>query len=203
MLNVFARLRQMRAAAAARARVEPAPSGRRSREATGRPHRDDVVGTWLLPLPAIDQQIIARSGAALSEYGADFTYSHYAGVKRLPVLGGALVGIGVGVAAAQVGPLRRLISSRLPQGDGPDEATRAAASFTVDFVAEHAGGTTHTQVSGNDPYELSGIALAETALSLAFDDNPSVVGQVTTAQAVGDQLIARLEPYGLRMRVVG
>ena len=35
--------------------------------------------------------------------------------------------------------------------------------------------------------------LAESALCLAFDDNPPTAGQVTTAQAMGDALTARLQ----------
>ena len=38
--------------------------------------------------------------------------------------------------------------------------------------------------------------LAESALCLAFDDNPTTAGQVTTAQAMGDNLMARLEKAG-------
>ncbi len=202
MLNAVSRLKPMKEAAAARGRLEAPPVGRTSTAVTGRPHRDPVTGSWLLPLPAIDQQIIARSGAALADFGPQVTYSHYAGIKRLPVLVGALAGVGVGLGAAQIGPVRRAVAKRLPQGTGPDDATRAAASFTVDFVAEHRGGTTHTQVRGPDPYDVSGIALAEAALSLAFDDNPAVLGQVTTAQAMGDRLTARLEQHGISFAVV-
>ena len=202
MLNAVSRLKPMREAAAARGRVETKPVGRTSTPLTGRPHKDPVTGSWLLPLPTIDQQIIARSGAALTDFGPEITYSHYAGIKKLPVLVGALAGVGVGIGAAQIGPVRRAIAARLPQGTGPDDATRAAASFTVDFVAEHRGGTTHTQVTGPDPYDVSGMALAESALSLAFDDNPAVVGQVTTAQAMGDHLTERLQNHGLSFDAV-
>lgn len=202
MLNAVSRLKPMREAAAARDRVEATPVDRTSTPITGKPHKDPVTGSWLLPMPAIDQQIVARSGAALPDFGPEITYSHYAGISKLPVLVGALAGIGVGIGAAQVGPVRRAIAARLPQGTGPDDATRAAATFTVDFIAEHRGGTTHTQVTGPDPYDVSGLALAESALSLAFDANPDVVGQVTTAQAMGDRLTARLERHGVRFAVV-
>ena len=202
MLNAMSRLKQMRVAAADRERVEPAASARRSRPVTGRPRRDRVTGHWLLPLPTVDQQVIARSGAALEEFGPDFTYSHYAGLRRLPVLVGALVGLGVMLGVVQVGPLRRLIAARLPPGTGPDATTRAASSFTVDFVAEHRSGTSRTRVTGPDPYDQSGIALAEAALSLAFDDNPQTAGQVTTAQAMGHRLTERLTAHGLRLVVV-
>ena len=40
--------------------------------------------------------------------------------------------------------------------------------------------------------------LAESALCLALDDNPVTVGQVTTAQAMGDNLLARVQAAGLR-----
>jgi saccharopine dehydrogenase (NAD+, L-glutamate forming) len=39
--------------------------------------------------------------------------------------------------------------------------------------------------------------LAESALCLAFDDNPPTSGCVTTAQAMGDALTARLIAAGI------
>jgi saccharopine dehydrogenase (NAD+, L-glutamate forming) len=39
--------------------------------------------------------------------------------------------------------------------------------------------------------------LAESALCLAFDDNPPTAGQVTTAQAMGDTLLERLHRAGI------
>jgi saccharopine dehydrogenase (NAD+, L-glutamate forming) len=44
--------------------------------------------------------------------------------------------------------------------------------------------------------------LAESALSLAFDDNPPTAGQVTTAQAMGDHLIRRLQAAGITFEVL-
>jgi saccharopine dehydrogenase (NAD+, L-glutamate forming) len=44
--------------------------------------------------------------------------------------------------------------------------------------------------------------LAEAALSLAFDDSPPTSGQVTTALAMGDHLLARLQRAGLRFETV-
>ena len=85
LLNAYSRLSEMRDAAKQRAAKEGSSGGRRSRQLTGRPHRDDVTRLWLLPLPALDQLIIARSGAALEAYGFDFIYSHYVGLRRLPV----------------------------------------------------------------------------------------------------------------------
>ena len=45
--------------------------------------------------------------------------------------------------------------------------------------------------------------LAESALCLALDDNPPTSGQVTTAQAMGDNLVARLQKAGIVFEVVG
>ena len=62
----------------------------------------------------------------------------------------------------------------------------------------------HTRVSGGDPgYDETAKMLAESAMCLALDDNPSTSGQVTTAQAMGDHLLARLQKAGLRFEVVG
>ena len=48
--------------------------------------------------------------------------------------------------------------------------------------------TVHTRVSGGDPgYTETAKMLAESALCLAFDDNPPTAGQVTTAHGDGGQ----------------
>ena len=92
---------------------------------------------------------------------------------------------------------------RLPSGSGPSDELRGRSSFTVDFIAESGPATVvHTRVSGMDPYDMSGIALAESALCLALDDNPPSAGRVTTAQAMGTALTARLERAGVRFEVV-
>ncbi len=44
--------------------------------------------------------------------------------------------------------------------------------------------------------------LAESALCLAFDDNPKTSGFVTTAQAMGDNLMARLVAAGITFETV-
>ena len=100
-------------------------------------------------------------------------------------------------------PLRDSLLKHIKQGDGPDAARRAKSWFTVDFVGEGGGQAVHTRVSGGDPgYDETAKMLAESALCLAFDDNPSTAGQVTTAQAMGDHLIARLQAAGIRFEVL-
>jgi saccharopine dehydrogenase (NAD+, L-glutamate forming) len=202
-LGQFARARQMRSAMQERRRAEPRPEGRRSRAVSGKPHRDPVLGYWLVPLPTIDPFVVARSGAALASYGPDFSYSHYAGTKTLRYAVGGAVGAVALFGAAQLPPLRKLLLDRVPQGEGPDEQRRARSWFRVDFIGEGDGRTAHTRVSGGDPgYDETAKMLAESALCLALDDNPPTAGQVTTAQAMGDNLLTRLQAAGIRFEVV-
>ena len=197
-LTAFSRARQMKETFAERRRKEPRPEGRKSRTGSAKPHRDPVLGYWLLPLPTIDPLIVARSGAALASYGPDFRYSHFAGVKTLRyAVGGAAV-VGSLALAAQVPPLRKFLGDRLKPGEGPSESRRAKSYFTVDFLGEAGGQTVQTRVSGGDPgYTETAKMLAESALCLAFDDNPPTAGQVTTAQAMGDTLLERLQRAGI------
>ncbi len=199
----LSRVRQIRDAAAARRRVEPRPEGRSSRAVAGSPHHDGLLGLWLLPLPTVDPSVVARSGAALASYGPKFRYSHYAGTKTLRMAAGGVAGITALGLAAQVKPVRNLLLDRIKPGDGPDAGRREKSWFTVDFVGEGDGRTVHTRVSGGDPgYDETSKMLAESALCLAFDDNPPTSGQVTTAQAMGDNLLARLRKQGMRFEVV-
>ena len=162
-----------------------------------------MLGYWLLPLPTIDPIVVARSGAALPAYGPDFRYSHYAGTKTIRYAAGGAIGVGALAAAAQVGPVRRFLLGRVAQGEGPDEARRDASWFTVDFVGEAGGRTVRTRVSGGDPgYTETAMMLAESALCLALDDNPPTAGQVTTAQAMGAHLLARVQAAGLRFETL-
>ena len=197
-LTAFSRARQMKETFAERRRKEPRPEGRKSRTGSAKPHRDPVLGYWLLPLPTIDPLIVARSGAALASYGPDFRYSHFAGVKTLRYAVAGTAAVGSLALAAQVPPLRKFLGDRLKPGEGPSEARRAKSYFTVDFLGEAAGTTVHTRVSGGDPgYTETAKMLAESALCLAFDDNPPTAGQVTTAVAMGDALLERLQKAGI------
>ena len=202
-LTTFARASKMRAASAARRRVEPRPAGgRRVHSSAKRPHFDKEAGMWLIPLPTIDPFVVRRSAAALERYGPEFSYAHYAGVKRLPVAVGGMGAVGALMVGAQVPPLRRFLMRRLPQGEGPSEARREQHWFSVRFVGEGGGRRVETEVSGGDPgYTETAVMLSESAMSLAFDDNPPSAGQVTTAVAMGDNLIDRLIKAGIAFTV--
>ncbi len=202
-MTAMSRPRQMREAMSERRRLEVRPAGRKIRAISGKPHRDSVLGYWLLPLPTIDPFVVVRSASALPEYGPDFGYSHFAGLKTLRYTVGGSLGVGALALAAQVPPLRKALMSRIKQGEGPSESRRAKSWFTVDFVAEAGGRQLHTRVSGGDPgYTETAKMLAESALCLAFDDNPATSGQVTTAVAMGEHLLARLQAAGISFEVV-
>jgi short subunit dehydrogenase-like uncharacterized protein len=60
-----------------------------------------------------------------------------------------------------------------------------------------------TEVSGGDPgYGDTAKMLAQATLCLAHDNLPQTAGQVTTAQAMGDALIARVQAAGIAFDVL-
>jgi short subunit dehydrogenase-like uncharacterized protein len=202
-LTAMSRTRQTRQASARRRQMEPRPDGRKVRVTARSPHFDKDFGHWLVPLPLVDPSVVKHSAAALDRYGPDFTYSHYAGVKQLPVMLAGVAGIGSLAAAAQVPPLRSLLLGRVPAGGGPDQERRDRSWFAARFVGEGGGRRVTTEVSGGDPgYDETAKMLAEAALSLAFDDNPPAAGQVTTAVAMGERLTERLVRAGIRFDVL-
>jgi short subunit dehydrogenase-like uncharacterized protein len=201
-LTAMGRGREIQRASHERRLHEPRLVGRRARAPLGAPRFSKETGTWALPLPTIDPQVVARSARALESYGPDFRYRHYASVKTLPMALGGTAAIGTGVVAAQLAPVRRWLMERYEPGDGPSAERRARSWFSVRFVGEGGGRRVFTEVSGGDPgYDETAKMLAESALSLAFDDLPKTAGQVTTAVAMGDALLDRLRAAGIRFRV--
>jgi short subunit dehydrogenase-like uncharacterized protein len=196
-LTGFSRPRQNMAAAKARRRAEPqAPDTRTVAVENGTPHK--ALDHWAVPLPTVDPQIIGRSARALPRYGPDFSYGHYAAVKRLPIAVGGVAGMVGLVAAAQVGPVRRALLARVPQGDGPSDAQMDAGWFSLRIVGEGGGERVVCSVTGGDPgYRETSRMLADATLCMALDDLPETAGQVTTAQAMGPALRERLQQSGI------
>ncbi|NIH87622.1 saccharopine dehydrogenase family protein [Amycolatopsis granulosa] len=202
-LGAASRLLPMRQAARERRKVQHHPEGRRVRAVTGTPRRDGETGHWLVPLPTIDPQVVVASARELPEYGPDFTYSHYAAVKHLPVLAGGLAGLGAAVALVQLPPVRAALERLRKPGEGPSEQRRAKSWFTVRFTADGGGRRVVTEVSGGDPgYDETAKMLAESALCLALDELPARAGQLSPAAAMGDALLTRLTDAGLRFRTL-
>lgn len=201
-IGAFAGIRGAGKIAAERKKRETRPEGRKVRGG-GKLGRGAGGKGWALPLPTIDPQIVLRSARALPRYGPEFSYSHFAQFKKLPMLVGTIAGAGVLLAGAQLKPTRALLLKLKTQGDGPDEAKRAASWFKLRLVGEGGGTTVTTEVSGGDPgYTETAKMLSESALCLAFDDLPDVSGQTTTAVAMGDALIGRLQAAGITFRTI-
>ncbi|WP_354643734.1 saccharopine dehydrogenase family protein [Kitasatospora camelliae] len=202
-LTVLSRPAAAARAARERRAAEPPTRGRRLRTVSGLPRRSRAARAWIVPLPTIDPVIVGRSAAADPGYGRDFSYGHFAAVRRLPVALGGTAGFALLAAAAQLPVLRRALSSLWKPGQGPDEARRAKGWFTVRFLGESGGRQVYTEVSGGDPgYGETAKMLGESALCLAFDDLPATSGQLTTATAMGQALITRLTAAGLRFTVL-
>ena len=199
-MTAFSRVRETQQAHKERGQAERRENGRRVR-LEAKPHRE--LGYWAVPMPTIDPQVIARSARALDRYGPEFSYGHYAGVKRLPIAVGGVAGAASLFVAAQIPPVRNALLGRLSPGDGPSESERAKSWFKVRFVGEGGGERVVTMVSGGDPgYGETSKMLAESALCLAQDDLPETSGQLTPAVAMGDKLIARLQSAGIGFEVL-
>jgi short subunit dehydrogenase-like uncharacterized protein len=183
--------------------MEPRPPGRRIASLKDPVRYERSLGAWALPLPTIDPQIVKRSAAALERYGPDFSYGHYAAIKRLPVALATAGGVGAVFALAQLPPTRDWLLGRMDSGEGPSPERRERSWFRVRFVGEGGGERVVTEVAGGDPgYGETAKMLGESALCLARDELPASAGQVTTAVAMGAALTARLHVRGIGFDVL-
>ncbi|MGN6663932.1 MAG: saccharopine dehydrogenase family protein [Solirubrobacterales bacterium] len=202
-INGFARARQTLGAAKERRRAEPRPADRKIHAAPVRLRHDEQLGGWTVPLPTIDGAIVRRSAAALDRYGPEFTYGHHMVAKHLATVGAIAGGVGTAGLLAQLPPTRNLLLKLKAPGEGPSEAERERSWFRVVFVGEGGGKRVVTEVSGGDPgYGETSKMLAESGLCLAFDELPERSGQLTTAVAMGDALLKRLQRASIGFRVL-
>jgi short subunit dehydrogenase-like uncharacterized protein len=187
-----------------RRKAEPPPTGGRRVRLSRRPTPYAKVNGWTLPMPTIDPQIVLRSAAALDQYGPDFTYGEFLATKRLASAAALGLGSGAIMAMSQVPPARSLLQRLRPQGEGPSADKRAKSWFSVKFVGEaETGEQILTEVAGGDPgYGETAKMLSQSALCLAHDDLPETSGQLTTAVAMGNALITRLQNAGITFRVL-
>jgi saccharopine dehydrogenase (NAD+, L-glutamate forming) len=106
-------------------------------------------------------------------------------------------------ALSHLPPTRNWLLGRMRSGEGPSPERRGRSWFNVRFVGEGGGRHVVTEVSGGDPgYDETSKMLAESALCLAQDELPPSAGQVTTAVAMGDALIERLQRQGIAFQVI-
>jgi short subunit dehydrogenase-like uncharacterized protein len=202
-ITALARGRANITAARTRRRAEPTRSERAVHAGAGRPHRAAVTGGWALPMPTLDPQVVGRSAWALPRYGPDFRYTHCLSVPHVWTAAGLVAGVAGLATVAQVPPARDALLRRMPQGDGPSPQRRARSWFRVTFVGEGGGQRVVTRVSGGDPgYDETARMLGEATLAMACDDLPTTAGQVTTAAAMGDALLTRLQKSGMSFEVL-
>ncbi|MDQ3627814.1 MAG: saccharopine dehydrogenase NADP-binding domain-containing protein [Actinomycetota bacterium] len=202
-VRALGRARQASAAAKRRRGAEGGPTDRRVRCTSARPKKVPGQDRWAVPLPTLDPVIVCRSARALPAYGPDFGYGHYAVVGSLPMLAATGIGAGAVLALARLTASRRLLLGLKKAGEGPSEQERAGAWFQARFVARAGDVCLVTEVSGGDPgYDETAVMLGQSALCLVRDDLPVTAGQVTSAHAMGQPLIERLQAAGLTFRVV-
>ena len=176
----------------------------RDRQVRGLPPRVTYrrkLGLWTVPLTTIDPLVVLASARLLPEYGPDFRYGHYAGLRHFAQVWGLVAGMGTVAALAQLPPTRKLLEKLKLPGDGPDAATRSRGWFRVLFEARAGAHAVQCEVRGGDPgYGETSKMIAESALALAFDEPrlPAHHGVVPTAAAFGNVLIERLTRAGIR-----
>ena len=202
-LTALSRPRANLAARRERQRQETPVGERAAHIITRPPHRDPVDGRWSVPMPTVDPQVVTRSARAVPRYGPDFSYSHNMSVGRLVTAGGLIGGVGVLAGLAQIPPARQALLNIRKPGEGPSLERRNRSWFTVTFVGTGGGERVVTRVSGGDPgYDETAKMLAESALCLVFDDLPDTAGQVTSAAAMGDALLDRLQKASIAFDVI-
>jgi short subunit dehydrogenase-like uncharacterized protein len=187
MRLIVARTPQAVRAARRRRRAEPPSNRRRVRWGLGVPRYEREAEAWVVPLPTIDPEVVRRSALALERYGPDFSYRHYLAIDHIPSP----------VTLAR--SARSALRAGVPRpGEGPSAEQRADAWFNLRLVGEGGGRRVVTEVSGGDPgYGETAKMLAETGMCLARDPLPERAGQLTTAVAMGDALIERLQRAGI------
>jgi short subunit dehydrogenase-like uncharacterized protein len=170
------------------------------------PAYDEDFGEWTAPfvMGALDTKIVRRTNSLLQHaYGREFGYDEAmltgrgpAGFARAGALATSTMSM---MAAMAVGPLRRLITSRLPSpGEGPSKEVREAGYFDIRLLARHPddeSSNLRARVTGDrDPgYGSTSKMLAESAVCLALDDLTSDTGMLTPAAAMGEALLLRLQ----------
>lgn len=156
-----------------------------------KPQIDESVGGWVAPfvMAPINTKNVHRSNFLMGHpYGEDFLYSEM-----------LITGPGdQGAAAAKaVAGDNSLMSDDAPKpGEGPSKEEREAGHYDVLFIGTtEDGGEIRVGVTGDkDPgYGSTSKMIAESAICLVQDRTDTKGGVWTTAPAMGDALIERLQ----------
>ena len=167
-----------------------------------KPEFDESLGSWAAPfvMAAINTRNVHRSNALLGHaYGSDFVYDEM-----------ILTGPGEqgeAIAKAVTGD-KSLAGDDAPKpGEGPTKEERENGFYDVLFIGEGADGKTLTanEAGKRDPgYGSTSRMIAESAICLVRDATDTQGGIWTTAPAMGDKLIKRLQEHaGLTFKLEG
>ena len=170
------------------------------------PAYDKDFDSWTAPfvMGAINTKVVRRTNSLLDHaYGRDFRYSEAmltakgpAGLAKATAIAASSAAM---MSAMSIGPLRRMITPRLPSpGEGPTKEAREAGYFDIRLHARHPEDESkdlRARVTGDrDPgYGSTSKMLAESAVCLALDDLTSQPGILTPAAALGEAYLLRLQ----------
>ena len=178
----------------------------------------EETGQWTGPffMASVNTRVVRRSHALLGyPWGRDFLYTEVAGygggMKGLARASSVTAGLGGFFVALQVKPLRKLLESKvLPApGQGPSAEEREHGFFVAKLLGEGTSPRTGRTVrlkgevaaQGDPGYAATARMLSESALSLAFDANPTQGGVLTPASCMGMRLVERLRKAGMTFEV--
>jgi short subunit dehydrogenase-like uncharacterized protein len=160
---------------------------------------------WLAPfvMAAINTRVVHRSNALSgNSYGAQFVYDEATMARSWLAAQTIALGTAGFMMASAVGPMRRLLESKvLPKpGEGPSPAAQASGFYDFRFLGTTAAGESiRVKVTGDrDPgYGSTAKMLGQAAVCLAEDVPKTAVcgGFWTPSTIFGDKLIGRLEAH--------
>ena len=164
---------------------------------------DNESNSWIYPfiMAGINTKIVRRSNALSNfQYGKEFTY------EEATMAGKGISGFWKAILAlfplAMIGInpnsfLKKIVNSFMPKpGEGPGIEKRKNGFYNLRFyITIDKKRKAFAKVIGDsDPgYGSTSKMLAESALSLAFDNLPGNYGVITPSFAMGDKLLNRLK----------
>ena len=157
-----------------------------------KPEFDAAIDSWVAPfvMASINTKNIHRSNMLMGHmYGEDFVYD------EMLVTGPGKKGEAVAKAVAEDNSMAN--DPRKP-GEGPSKEERETGFYDVLMVGEHSDGrSVRISVKGDkDPgYGSTSKMIAESALCLVKNPNLASGGIWTSAPAMGEKLIERLEAH--------
>jgi short subunit dehydrogenase-like uncharacterized protein len=167
-------------------------------------HRPELGG-WAYSPPMIDPLIVLKSANSIG-YGPQFRFGFYVHFSKLHTLLGLGVGVATVATLAKFGPARRLLQRQMPSGAGPTEEQMQQGWMKTEFIGEEGDVRVHTRVSTDIDagYAFTARMISSAALCLARDRDKlsDRHGVVTTAAAMAEPLMARLQDAGMKFEVL-